>query len=164
MATPPRPPDPKPAPQPPRPAAQHQPGEQRHTDQQQQYRADQQHSGEQKPRRDSDRQKPDTSRLVADDQPDTDPQEVIEQDDLLDDRLHRVSAVAGVSRMALEDGEEWPGRPHTLPEGHNRGEPGPGEPGGPTAGHYAMPGEEGGPEPGDEEHRQQAKRDYKPER
>ena len=89
---------------------------------------------------------------------------MIEQDDLLDPDLHRVSAVAGVSRMALEDGDEWPGRPHTLPEGHNRGEPGPGEPGGPTAGHYAMPGEEGGPEPGDEEHRQQAKRDYKPER
>ena len=163
MATPPRPPDPKPAPrpEPPKPAQQHQSGEQRHTEQQQ-HSGQQQHRGEQRSR--SDEQKPDTSRLVADDQSDKDPQEIIEQDDLLDPDLHRVSAVAGVSRMALEDGEEWPGRPHTLPEGHNRGEPGPGEPGGPTAGHYAMPGEEGGPEPGDEEHRQQAKRDYKPER
>ena len=84
------------------------------------------------------------SRAVAADQSTKDPQEVIEHDDLQDPELHRVTAVAGVSRLALEDGEEWPGRPHTPPEGHTQGEPGPGEPGGPTAGHYPMPGESGG--------------------
>ncbi len=44
--------------------------------------------------------------------------------------------VPGVSRTAIEDGEEWPGTPNTPPEGHDERQPGPGEPGGPTAGHY----------------------------
>ena len=34
-----------------------------------------------------------------------------------------------------------PGTPTTPPEGHDRREPAPGEPGGPTAGHYPMPDE-----------------------
>lgn len=46
-------------------------------------------------------------------------------------------------------GGEQPGTPDTPAEGHTHMEPGPGEPGGPTAGHYVGPGSEENPRTND---------------
>ena len=60
-----------------------------------------------------------------------------------DERKGPQRQVAGVSRTAIDDGEEYPGTPTTPPEGHTERQPAPGEPGGPSAGHHPMPGEDG---------------------
>lgn len=52
------------------------------------------------------------------------------------DERGRQKQVRGVSRTQVDDGEEVPGTPYTPPEGHTEMNPAPGEPGGPTAGHY----------------------------
>ncbi len=61
-----------------------------------------------------------------------------------DQRRGRQQQVAGIGRTEIDDGDEYPGTPTTPPEGHDERQHGPGEPGGPTAGHYPMPGEPGG--------------------
>jgi len=48
----------------------------------------------------------------------------------------RQRQVPGVSRTSVDDGEDYPATPTTPPEGHDERQPAPGEPGGPTAGHY----------------------------
>jgi hypothetical protein len=58
-----------------------------------------------------------------------------------DQRRGRQRQVQGIGR---DDDSEYPGTPTTPPEGHDERQPGVGEPGGPTAGHYPMPGEPGG--------------------